>query len=130
MSKTFYIRIGDEQVLVSEEVYRAYKRPAWAERKRREVRAERELSLERFAADGFDMPSDDPLVEDVVADKLSLDMLVSALDELTADERGLIDALFFEDKSEREVAAEIGLSKTGVHKQKTRILEKLKKLLS
>lgn len=130
MAKDRYIIIGGEKVLVSEEVYRAFKRPAWAERKRRAVRAERERSLEAFMDAGLELPDNRALVAEIVEDKLLLDMLFEALAELTEDERGLIDALFYADKSEREIAAETGRSKTSVHKQKARILDKLKKLLS
>ena len=130
MAKDRYITIGGEKVPVSEEVYQAFKRPAWAERKRRAVRAERERSLEAFIDDGLDIPDDRALVAEIVEDKLLLDMLFEALAELTEDERGLIDALYYEDKSERQIAAETGRSKTSVHKQKTRILDKLKKLLT
>ena len=35
MNKDYYILIDGEKVPVSEEVYRAFKRPAWTERKRR-----------------------------------------------------------------------------------------------
>jgi DNA-directed RNA polymerase specialized sigma subunit len=41
----------------------------------------------------------------------------------------LIDALFFDEKSEREVAADSGRSKTSIHKQKEKILQKLRNLL-
>ena len=75
MNKDYFIVIDGEKVPVSEEVYRAFKRPAWAERKRRQVRADHELSLEAFAGDGFDIPSGDPLVDEIVADKLLLNML-------------------------------------------------------
>jgi len=130
MSKTsFYIQIRGKRIPVSEEVYRAFKRPAWVERKRRMVRADRELSFEVFVEDGFDIPADDPPVEKIVTDRLQLDMLMSALSSLTADERNLIDALFFKGKSEREVASESGISQQAVHKKKRRILEKLKHLL-
>jgi len=130
MSKTFYIQIGGEQVPVTEEVYRAFKRPAWAEDKRWKVRIDRERSLERLIADGFDIPSDDPLVDEIVADKFLLDMLMLALDKLTDDERGLVDALFFEEKSEREVARETGVPHQTVHSRKAAILRKLKSWLS
>ena len=56
-------------------------------------------------------------------------MLMSALDKLTADERSLIDAIFFEEKSEREISHELGISQPAVFKRKNKILEKLKKIL-
>ena len=128
MTNEYYITIYGEKVQVTEEVYRAFKRPAWAERKRRMVRADMERSLDLFMDNGFDIPSDDALVDEIVEDKLLLDMLFVALEELTADERYLIDALFYQEKSEREVAGETGRSKTSIHKQKEKILNKLKNL--
>jgi len=130
MNKDYYILIDGEKVSVSEEVYRAFKRPAWAERKRRQVRADHELSLEAFAEDGFELPSGDPLVDEIVADKILLDMLMSALDELAADERRLIDALYFDGKSERDVATEIGVPQTTLNYRKNKILKWLKEKLS
>ena len=129
MAKDYFIVIDGENVPVSEEVYRSFKRPLWAERKRRQVRAERELSLEQFADAGFDVPDETALVDEIVEDKMLLEMLFAALAELTEDERGLIAALFFEEKSERDVAACSGRSKTSVHKQKEKILQKLRNLL-
>ena len=125
----YYIIIDGEKVLVSEEVYRAFKRPAWTERKRRKVRSERERSLDMFMDDGFDIPSGDPLVDEIVEDKLLFDMLMSALDKLTDNERKLIIDLFFEKKSERTAAAERGVQRNTVVYHKNRILDKLRKIL-
>jgi len=124
-----YIDIDGEPIPVTEEVYRAYKRPAWSERKRKETRKKKERSLDKFKDDGYDIP-DDTLVDEIVADKLLLDMLMSALDELTAEERALINALFYDDKTQREAAREAGISQPAIIKRRDRILEKLKKLLS
>lgn len=129
MDKEYNIKLNGKLIPVTEEVYYAFKRPAWKERKRRQVRAEKELSLEAFADAGFEIPSSQALVDEIVEDKLLLDMLFRALSELTEDERFLINELFFNDKSEREVAKEIGRSKTGIHKQKEKILSKLRNLL-
>ncbi|AEV70196.1 MULTISPECIES: RNA polymerase sigma factor [Clostridia] len=130
MDKEYFIEINGRQIPVSKEVYYAFKRPAWRERKRRQVRAEKELSLEAFADAGFEIPSGQALVDEIVEDKLLLDMLSKALSELTEEERVLIDELFFNDKSEREIAREIGVSQPAIHKRRNRILEKLKKLMT
>lgn len=129
MDKEYHIKLNGKLLPVTEEVYYAFKRHVWRERKRRQVRAEKELSLEAFADAGVEIPSGQALVDEIVEDKLLLDMLSQALKELTDDERFLIDELFYNDKSEREIAKEIGLSKTGVHKQKEKILSKLRNLL-
>jgi RNA polymerase sigma factor (sigma-70 family) len=130
MDKEYFIEINGRQIPVSKEVYYAFKRPAWRERKRRQVRAEKELSLEAFADAGFEIPSGQALVDEIVEDKLLLDMLSKALSELTDEERFLIDELFFNDKSEREIAREAGVSQPAIHKRRNRILEKLKKLMT
>ena len=132
MADERYILINGEKVPVTEEVYRAYKRPAWREHKRKERERENgttPLSLEVFAAGGYDIPSGDALVDEIVADKLLLDMLMSALDKLTAEERSLIDALYYADKSEREFARDIGVPRKTLAYRKNKILDKLKKII-
>ena len=130
MDKEYFIELNGRQIPVGKEVYDAFKRPAWKERKRSQVRAEKELSLEVFADAGFEIPSGQALVDEIVEDKLLLDMLSKALSELTEDERFLINELFFNDKSEREIAREIGVSQPAIHKRRNRILVKLKKLMT
>ena len=129
MDKEFFIVIDGEKIPVSEEVYRAFKRPVWAERKRRQVRAEHERSLEQFTENGFDVPDERVLVDEIVEDKLMLDMLFAALAELTDDERGLIDALFFDEKSERELSKETGTPRKTIAYRKNKVLEKLRQLI-
>jgi len=130
MDKDYFIVIDGEKVPVSEEIYRAFKRPLWTERKRRQVRADHERSLEQLSENGFDVPDKSALVDEIVKSKLMLDMLFAALAELTDDERGLIDALFFEEKSERDVSRETSVSQTTINYRKNKILEWLKEKLS
>jgi RNA polymerase sigma factor (sigma-70 family) len=85
--------------------------------------------LKQFAEDGFDIPDERALVDAIVEDKLLLEILFSALAELTDDERGLIDALFFDEKSERELSKETGVPNQTIHSRKLSVLKKLKKLL-
>jgi len=145
-----YIEIDGKQISVTEEVYRAYKRPAWAEHKRKE-RAKRcrdekgvrctkdcrlcpklrdggDLSIDRFSDDGYEITDPVDLAE-FVADKLLLEQLVAALDELEPDERSLIDALFYNAHTERDYAAEIGISHQAVGKRKHKIIEKLRGIM-
>ena len=65
-------------------------------------------------------------VEDVVIRKLAVDKLHTALMQLTKEERDFICALFFDEKTESEVAKGLGVSQQAVHKRKNRILKKLK----
>ena len=52
-----------------------------------------------------------------------------ALQSLPEDERSLIDELFFNEKSERKLAAELDIPRMTLSDKKNRILRKLKKLL-
>ena len=128
MSKDRYVWLDGVKVPVSEEVYRAYYRPVWREAKRKEVRDDTEYSLDALEESGFEA-TDSALVDDIVADKLLLDELYAALDELTDDERSLIDALFYKERSERNVAAERGVQRNTVVYHRNKILGKLKKIL-
>ena len=77
---------------------------------------------------GFEI-ADKSLVDEIVADKLLLDELYAALDELSDDERSLIDALYFEEKSERTAAFERGVQRNTVVYHRNKILDKLRKIL-
>ena len=147
MEKEFYIFINGEKLSVDEEVYRAYYQPEWAEKKRksREQRCRNAdgsrcngnchncvsesdngvLSLDLLAEDGYE-PADETDIQEIVADKLLMDELHKALAELTEDERALIDALFFQEKSERTVAAERHVQQNTITYHKKKILNKLK----
>ncbi len=57
-------------------------------------------------------------------------MVNRALDELSFEERYIIEALFFSDKTEQRVADELRIAQKNVHKKKVRILAKLAKILS
>ena len=119
-NKQFYIKINGEPIEVTEEIYRAYKRPAWAEKKRREVRAEHELSLDLMKDE---IASSQKLLEDIIVGDI---VLADALETLSLDDRQLINAIFFEGLTERDYAAKIGISQKNVNKKKQRILLKLK----
>lgn len=129
MGKEYHIEIDGVKIPVSEEVYYAFKRPAWREHKRAKVRSEKELSVEAFTESGYDIPSKEPLLDEIVADKLLLDQLLSALAELTDDERALIDSIYFQEKTAREYARKIGTNHTNVNRKHKGILEKLRELL-
>jgi len=129
MKKEYYITLNGERIPVSEEIYRAYRQPAWREHKRRTVRTDMERSLDWLMEDGFDVTDDTALVDDLVADKLLLDALLAALAELTDDERVLIDALYFHDKSEREISRETGVPRKTLAYRKAKLLDKLRGLI-
>ena len=52
--------------------------------------------------------------------------LEELLQYLSADERIILRKLYFEDKSERIVSTELGISKAALHQRKVKLLQKLK----
>jgi len=76
---------------------------------------------------GIEISSKDMLVNEALEDKLLLEILIEALDELTDDERKLIDELFFNNKSERRLSKESGIAQKTINNRKRAILRKLRK---
>lgn len=90
----------------------------------------REDSLDRLMDENAQQfPGDEESVENTVLHKLEVDKLHTALAMLTPEEQALIQALFFEERSESEMAVELGISQPAVHKRKVKILKKLKLFL-
>jgi len=130
MKKDYNIKLTDGTLVpVTEEVYRAYKQSQWRESNRRRAVNERERSLEQVEEGGVHITSQEKLVEQIVEDKLLLEMLLKALETLTEDERFLIDEIYFQEKTIREVASEVNIPFQTVHSKRNKIIEKLKKIL-
>ena len=71
----------------------------------------REDSLDRLMDDNAEQFSDrHESVEDMVLRKISVERLHTALSTLSEKERELIETLFFEEKTERDVASAMGIS--------------------
>lgn len=148
-----YIPINGEPILVPDEVSRAYWRSVWAERKHKErekrcvisngkggtkrcmddcskcdkQRTGSVLSLDKFTEDGFEVADPVDLAE-LVADKLLFEELYAALEELDPDNRRIME-LFSIGMSEREIAADIGLSQKAINKRKTKLFAQLRERL-
>lgn len=91
------------------------------------------LSLEGFTDDegnALDFVVDETVdIAETVANALMVDRLNAALSFLSDSERELIQALFFDGLSEREVGARLGITQSVVNKRKARILIKLRKII-
>jgi len=140
-----YIEIDGEQIPVTEEVYRAYKRPLWAEHKRKEramrcrdengnrctkscrecpkLRDGSDLSLEKFTDDGFEL-ADSVNIAELIADKLLLEQLLAVLDE---SEKSLVFSRFVDGLTQEDCAVDIGISRQAVAKREKKALTKLRK---
>lgn len=131
MSKQYSIKLGDELISVSEEVYRAYKRPQWNEKKQKQVRTQKECSYDFMVDNGFDMQADPERgsLDEIVTDKLLMDKLPAAIETLENDEQYLIYARFYQDKSERELSRELDIPRKTLSYRLAKVLKKLRKII-
>lgn len=67
--------------------------------------------------------------EELAIQNLQFEQLYKALSRLREDEQYLIKQMFFEERTERELAEELSIYHNAVHKRKNRILKKLKNIL-
>ena len=67
--------------------------------------------------------------EETVIQKIVYEQLHHAISLLSEDEQYLIKQLFFEERTERELAEELNVYRNAIHKRKNRILSKLKNIL-
>ncbi len=132
-NKKYTIIVKRQRVEVSKAVYHAYHQAREAERYQRKCIKDNEYSLERFQEDGVNVEYSIVHVQPDIVDRLIqqelLQALALALQLLSAEERLLIEELFFNKKSERNLAAELGIANMTLHDRKHRILKKLKKML-
>lgn len=89
----------------------------------------REDSYERLLEQEVQFREEAVSTEDVVIRNMEIQQLHKALSLLSEDERYLMEQLYFEQRTERELAAEFQLSQKAVNKRRQRILEKLRKEL-
>ena len=129
--KEFYIRVKDELVEVTREVYLTYYRGKRGEETQLEkIRRNHVVSYDAFDTESalgaemlIDTASDEP--EDIVIARLMAEKLHDSISKLSEDDRQLIYMLFFDGYSEREAAQKLGTSSMTVPNKKSRILAKL-----
>ena len=121
-----YITKSDRKIKYAEEDRKQERYFIDYENERISVKPSREDSLDRLMELGMDFPDKTIDLYESVTQKIMLEQALSKLDD---EERNLIIQLFYFDRTEREVAAEIGVSQAYVHKLKEKILCKLYELL-
>lgn len=89
----------------------------------------REDSYERLLEQNVQFTEDAASAEEQALKNIQSQQLHKALLFLSDDERDLIDRLFFREQTEREVAAEYGLSQKAINKRRQKVLAKLREQL-
>ena len=133
VKKEYFIFVNGDKVMVSKEVYLAY----WQHTNRENYleRLDRQNKLLFFSEVDHDGNFVDNLadksvdVEKLVETKEAIEALNTALSELNDEEREIINALYFQEETTREVADIFKISHPALIKRKNKILEKLKTIL-
>jgi DNA-directed RNA polymerase specialized sigma subunit len=129
----YKIRIKNELISVSEEVYITYYKMARRERYLNEVSLKKDLSYNQLIVKEYPieikMIEPQKLIEDEVIEKMMINKITKAIKNLDDNERLIINELFFNAKSERELANLMNIPRTTLHSKKVKIINKLKKFI-
>lgn len=122
-----FIEIDGINIEVTEEVYFAYKRPAWREVKRATKIKEHEVSINAMENSGYELRCKEKSVEENVLNKFNMYQLRTSLNKLSIKDKWLITSIYFDGKTERTIAKTMGVSQNTVNYHRKRILKLLKK---
>lgn len=134
MSKKYYWIIDGKYYEVSKETYQKFKREY--DHARMLQRYENEVyvfSLDAMATEettGYDVIADLGVnVEETAVHNLMIEKLRDTMKKLDDEELDLIKQIYVDEKTQREIALELGISQNAVNKRKIKLLNKLRKFL-
>ena len=130
-NKEFYLVIKGEKVIVSEEVYRAYKScQGNCEECQFKQQKMSDVSLDALKEEGFDGVDESLDVEaNFIAREERKEMyqkLKQAISSLKPVQREIIKMIYVEGKSQKEVAKELGIAESTLSERVKLIISKLK----
>ena len=114
-------------VEVSEEIAKALQELDSEEQRIKRKESRRQVaSLEQLLDEGLDFEenSNDRLTDEQIT------KVRDALEHLTPDQQWLINQVFYENRTQADIARELGVSKAAITQRLERIFEKMKKVLS
>lgn len=118
----------DIDVEVTQEFARAFEQLKEEEKNNERRETRRHLSLEALTEEGFQVEDPKADIEDQLYKKLENNTLVSAIKSLDPNQKWLIEQVFFLNRTQKDIAEELGVCKQAVNNQILRILKKLKKI--
>ena len=133
MQKEYYLYVNGQKVRVSEQIYKVYWREKEHEKYLEQVDRKNHLLLfssldhdghfeENIVDEGID-------VEKIVETQMMIEAVRNAISRLNAEERDIIERLYFNDETVRSVAKLKSITHPALIKRRNKILEKLKKFI-
>lgn len=133
MQKEYFLFVNGKKVKVTEKVYKSYWQEKNHENYLKQVDRDNHLLLfSSFDHDGHfeeSIVDEDIDVEKIVQTQMMIEAVRNALSKLNAEEREIIEKLYYDDESIRSVAKKNNISHPALIKKRNKILDKLKKLL-
>lgn len=133
MQKEYYLYVNGQKVKVSEQIYKVYWREKEHEKYLEQVdRKNHLLFFSSLDHDGHfvnNIVDESVDIEKIVETQMMIEALRHSLSKLTAEERDIIERLYFNDETLSSIASEKKVSYQAIQWRKNNILKKLKKLL-
>ncbi|KXA50358.1 sigma-70, region 4 [Streptococcus agalactiae] len=133
MPKEYYLYVNGQRVKVSEQIYKVYWREKEHEKYLEQVDKKNHLlffsSLDHDGHFVNNIVDESVDVEKIVEAQMMIEAVRNAISRLNAEERDVIERLYFNDETLSSVATEKKVSYQAIQWRKNNILKKLKKLL-
>ncbi|WP_276874672.1 sigma-70 family RNA polymerase sigma factor [Dialister micraerophilus] len=133
MAKEYYLYVNGQKVKVSEQIYKVYWREREHEKYLEQVDKKNHLlffsSLDHDGHFVNNIVDESIDIEKVVEAQMMIEALRSAISKFNAEEKELIERLYFYDETLLSVAKDKGVIYQTIQWRKDRILRKLKEVL-
>ena len=132
MKKEFYLYVNGQKVKVSEEIYKVY----WREREHEKYleQVDRKNHLLLFSSLDHDGHFDENIVDEgidvekIVETQMMIEAVRNAISRLNAEERDIIERLYFQDETVRSVARLKSITHPALIKRKKQNLREAEKI--
>lgn len=134
--KIYAIYVNDQPIKVTKKIYTIY----WKDREREKYldklhRRNIFVNLDDVFEDGdinsieYELVKEEESPRDVAIKLETIDILLKVLNRLPNNEKSLIQAIYFDEKTEAEYANQVGVHQSTINRKKNIILNKLRNML-
>ena len=133
MAKEYYLYVRGQKVKVREDIYKVY----WQEKEHEKYleQVDKKNHLLFFSSLDHDGHFVDNIVDEsvdvekIVETQMMIEAVRNAISRLNAEEKDIIERLYFNDETVRSVAKLKSITHPALIKRRNKILEKLKKII-
>lgn len=116
------------EVEVSDEFARQYEQIETEEKRVNRKETRRHQSLETLIESGFQIVDQESDIEEKAFQNDDIEQLYKAFAVLTEEQKWLIQQVFYYDRKQSEIAAELGIDPTAIKNRLRKIYDKIKKI--